>query len=327
MPKSNTKATVASTDAIDWRRWRHQAVRDLAWCCIAPELMTHLPATDATAYQPPLTPETLHWLDSLEQSPEPLQRHLHRVKSTRLGIYFEALWTYFWQHQPHTQLLAYNRQVQREGKTFGAFDFLLAENSAHRQQFLHVELALKFYLGASAGSGHWCDWVGPNSRDTLENKLQHLCSHQLPLSQHAELATLQVMPGVPLSVFQRRYLLRGYFFAPWQDPALQPHHANTALPRQLWCRRGELEQLLDQVFSGTRCKILLRNQWLSPALADDNLLPAQSLLAALGTETKALQVAMFTAGESQRCQAGVESQRLFVVPDYWPNTATPERST
>lgn len=327
MPKSKSKATVTPADTIDWARWRQQPVRDLAWCCIAPELITHLPATDATAYQPRLTPETLRWLDSLEQNPAPLQRHLSGVKSTRLGIYFEALWTYFWQHQRGIQLLAYNRQVQREGKTFGAFDFLIAENSGHRQQFLHIELALKFYLGAAAGSTRWCDWIGPNSRDTLENKLQHLCNHQLPLSQHAELAALQVIPGVPLSVFQRRYLLRGYFYAPWQEPALQPLHANTTLPRQLWCHRGELKQVLAESFTGHYCKILVRDQWLSPALADGSLLPAHTLAEALIEETRAVQVAFFNAEESQKNITAVESQRLFIVPDYWPKTATPERNT
>lgn len=313
---------------VDWARWRDQQVRDLAWCCLAPPLMESLPGTDATAWRAPASPDLTDWLDTLAADPEPLRRHLARVKSTRLGVYFEALWVFFWQHHPAVELLAYNRQVNRDGQTRGAFDFLLLDRRDGGRQYLHLEAAVKFYAGAHAGSTRWRDWVGPDSRDTLERKLTHLCQHQLPLSQDPELGQWRPVPGPPLAAFARRTLLAGRFYAPWETPRHLPAGGNRLLPMALWCHRHRFEEVMRQCFHGRRGKILDRHQWLAPALDEGDLHCGENLSRQLPQPLpRARQVAFFPGAGSGGPLPGVEECRLFVMPDHWPSTATPERNT
>ncbi len=313
---------------IDWTRWRDQQVRDLAWCCLTPPLMQSLPGTDARPWQVSETAALLPWLDQLAAAPEPLRRHLSGLNSSRLGVYFESLWVFFWQQQPTVELLAYNRQVNRHGKTLGAFDFLLQDKQGGRPQYYHLEAAVKFYLGSSFTSTHWRDWVGPNCQDTLERKLTHLRDHQLPLSQTPALSEWQPVSGIPLTAFARRTLLAGRFYAPWQAPQLLPQGGNPCLSTSMWCHRHQLGKVSESLFRGRQAKILRRQQWLAPALDEGDLNDITTIVQQIPLSMeRALQLAIFPPASAASQRSAVEACRLFVMPDHWPNTATPERST
>ena len=55
--------------------------------------------------------------------------------------------------------------------------------TTHPHGTLHVELAVKLYLGLPKYQTSLDGWVGPNPRDTLGKKFRHLRDKQLPLSQ------------------------------------------------------------------------------------------------------------------------------------------------
>jgi len=313
---------------IDWTRWCDQQVRDLAWCCLTPPLMSSLPATDATPWQVEASPALLQWLDQLAADPEPLKRHLAAVKSTRLGLYFEQLWIFLWQQDPAMELLSHNQQITRQGKTLGAFDFLLQDQSAGQSRYWHLEAALKFYLGSHPTSRQWQDWTGPNTEDTLAHKLNRLRTHQLRLSQLPEWQNWQPASGIPLSAFARRTLLAGRFYAPWQTPQLLPDGGNPLLDKALWCHRQDLDKVLQKVVQSGRGKILSRQQWLAPALNEGDLESFDTLAGQLPNAlSHALQLAFFQPAKESNTMPMIETLRLFVLPDHWPNTATPERNT
>ena len=75
---------------IALHKLQHQVVRDLAWCCFSPPMMNELPGSHANIL--PFDNQSIWpWLYALDQQPQALMEHLHQVKSTRLGIYYEAL--------------------------------------------------------------------------------------------------------------------------------------------------------------------------------------------------------------------------------------------
>src|SRR6187431_2232521 len=91
---------------------QHQVVRDLAWCCFSAPIMHELPESGATML--PFNNEQLWpWLCALDQQPDALLTHVAQVKSTRLGIYYETLWRFYFSQQSEWELLQHNLQVER----------------------------------------------------------------------------------------------------------------------------------------------------------------------------------------------------------------------
>ncbi|MEE3210323.1 MAG: DUF1853 family protein, partial [Pseudomonadota bacterium] len=135
--------------------------RDLLWSIFGPSLLS-------SSVTPPLTeilPELCESrLKGTTLSPD--------FQSPRLGFRFEQLW----QSALSSSEIPFiaNQQITDEGRTLGELDLLIPRG----QSTLHIELALKFYLGVED------DWIGPNRRDLLSRKIQHTFDHQLPLAQN-----------------------------------------------------------------------------------------------------------------------------------------------
>ena len=76
---------------------KNQTVRDLAWSCFGPNLVDDfapLGGTGQESCQLELTAERQQWLLALDKNPAELLQQLSVLKSTRVGIYFEALWIF-----------------------------------------------------------------------------------------------------------------------------------------------------------------------------------------------------------------------------------------
>jgi len=155
---------------------KQPAVRDLAWTCFNPGLM-NLPDSMSP---PALDSRRRQWLAKLDHDPEALLDCLAGQRSPRLGLYFERLWYFFLSEDPGFDLLAHNLPVREGGRTLGEFDLIYFCHA--RQRAVHLELALKFYLGY----GNYADntsptraWLGHNSKDRLYLKLERLQGHQV----------------------------------------------------------------------------------------------------------------------------------------------------
>ena len=75
--------------------------------------------------------------------------------------------------------LARNLQIFEGRQTIGELDLV----TSHDEGALHIELAVKLYLGLPEYQEELDGWVGPNPRDTLGKKYRHLRDKQLPLSR------------------------------------------------------------------------------------------------------------------------------------------------
>lgn len=100
--------------------------------------------------------------------------------NSRLGFWYQHLCLEHFQSHPNYQLIAEEVQLNHDGRTLGAIDFIVELFHQHtlKNTFEHWEVAIKFYLLFDGL------WFGPNSKDRLDLKLSHMLQHQLPMSQH-----------------------------------------------------------------------------------------------------------------------------------------------
>lgn len=196
------------TDTSEQFTAQQAAWSDLKWLLTSPSLIAHLNGAAQSELVGGLIDhseaELLATLGSSSDEPIPLQSDFRR-----LGFYAEALYRYYLQHISPAALIAHNVQIQHQGsgKTKGELDFLIATNEGLK----HLEMAVKFYLWDS----HRKQFIGPNAKDRLDKKLEHLSAHQLPLSQSLEAKrwlSTQGWQGAASSL-----LLKGVLFHHWQE--------------------------------------------------------------------------------------------------------------
>ncbi|MBN7797994.1 DUF1853 family protein [Parahaliea mediterranea] len=299
--------------------FQHACVRDLAWACFSPPLMLSArlggDGPDAGNADFALTPARQDWLARLDADPAPLREHLARSRSRRLGLYFERLWHFFLARDPAVELLAHNLPVRENGRTLGEFDLLYYCHE--RRRHCHLELAVKFYLGYSApgcdtpGASRWRDWLGPNSRDRLDLKLDRLLDHQVRLADHPSARAVLARLGVtdPL----REVEMKGYLFRHPRNPLPPPRAFNPALALHSWWRLQELPGALDP---SLRYRVLPRLEWLAAARDTVDAMPPPALLQALEDHFREHRQPRLVAALDD---SGVEQWRCFVTDASWPD--------
>lgn len=246
-----------------WKNYRTPIVRQLAFAIASPNLIHHFPIeiqpkktigfhqqTDFQsfyfAYQPRLM--------QLDQNPDELLKFLAQIKSTRLGLRFEAL-LWFWLQDPQNgffKLLGHSIQTHQGGKTLGEIDFLI--QNLHTHQIEHWEVCLKYYLAGQDLS--LTTWIGLNPDDTFAHKLTHLSDQQF-----------QFESALNQSIEVRKVLIKGQLYLPQADlahakfpfiPSVIPHWINTERRLGYW---------LDHLPKHHDFIRLLRQEWLCPNLS------------------------------------------------------------
>lgn len=194
---------------LDILRFKHRIVRDLAWVIASPPLVCgdfagvnwwdddHC-AQEYQACQPALV--------TLDQNPQPLLDVLSQLKSRAFGHRFEALIGYWLTISPNYQILTRNLQLHHDGRTLGELDFIVRDLQS--DAVIHLEVSVKFYMGLSPQSSQY-RWFGPNLKDCLGKKVDHLKQHQTQLSVlYPEL--------MPQTIDQRCCCVKGRLFYPEQ---------------------------------------------------------------------------------------------------------------
>ncbi len=345
---------------------KHQALRDLAWMLFSPPLIDLPQEPDLRVFWPArdLDQQSLcAWLEQLDANPTALHDHLASLKSPRLGIYFEGLCAFFFKHFEGFELLAHNLQVNRElnGKhkqTLGEYDFIVR----HKQQVLHIETAVKFYLGTGekAEDIEASHWVGPNANDRLDKKVDRLLSHQLALSTWPEGKSR--LREISVAQTKRCLFMAGYLFYPMQQHCPAPNLSHPQHCRGNWLTVSDLANLITSPEkSGSLWHVLSKKLWLGPAQIDLNDPPENGVFDGEGmlvylqnyfSESESLSDEELSLQKRARlarnpnlthrplllCELQEPSnalpgedwrevERYFVVPDYWPATASPSRKT
>jgi len=304
--------------------YQTQEVRDLAWACFSPAMLhAELLARGDQAVvdcAPTLTPARRLWLEQLDRDATRLHEHLSRQRSHRLGVYFEHLWHFFLDQDPATELVAHNLPVHDGGRTLGEFDCIY--RCHERQRYIHLELAVKFFLGYGADSSgqaasQWHEWLGPNSRDRLDLKVGHLMQHQVQLGEHPRARELLASLGIP--ALHKELAIKGYLFQPITSTLPPPVAFNSQSRMQQWLSVDQLEHYLTGLES-RHYLVLPRKRWLAGAYADPQarVLGADELQKAMHSHFGQDSRAQLVAGLDQ---SATECHRFFVTGPDWPTSS------
>lgn len=282
----------------------------MAWVISSPALLD----VSATPYAPSenwyrqLTDLYQDHINSLEHDPTPLINYLLKnIRSTRLGIYFEVLWCYWFETNQQYQLLHKNLQVFKNKQTIGEYDFIVLNNTTQKTE--HWEVAVKFYLKKQINDNTYY-WFGPNKTDRWDIKTKKLINTQIELSSKP-LAQEQLR-SLDIKIDTKKIILKGRLFHPFIqnkrinfeilriNDKISIKHENAS-----WYFLSDFLQ--KEIFSDYQWCHLNKLNWLSTSSHLNNY----SLIAHNTIEIESNPI----------CLAGlmndVEVVRLFIVPDDW----------
>lgn len=235
-----------------WKTYHTPIVRQLAFAIASPNIISTFPEEISSSNHIKLHP-TEDWglfyqayqkrLQYLDQYPSELLQFLAKIKSTRLGLRFEAL-LWFWLQDPENQyfeLLGHSIQSHSKGITLGEIDFLLRNRLTNEIE--HWEVCLKYYLAEP--DLKLANWIGLNPDDTFGHKLNHLIHKQF-----------QFKSALGHDIEQRKVIIKGQLYLP-------SYHT----PIPLWInqkrRLGHWQSIPPYHQSYLR---LTRQEWLCPNL-------------------------------------------------------------
>ncbi len=227
--------------------FNNQSVADLAWAISSPPLVTNLSAScvwPGSEWFQQLYRESLPWLQTLDEDPAELEELLDAQKDRRLGKYFETLWYYWLEQHPRYDIIETNLQIIIDGETLGEMDFIVFDKVT--QQTLHWEVAVKFYLGTADGDS-MSDWLGPNGRDRLDRKVEHLLQRQSIIGQQPRVAQWLKRRGIKIDACL--VIMKGRLYYPWREnvslDGLSPIECASDHLRGWWFNRQQFEQVFD----------------------------------------------------------------------------------
>jgi len=301
--------------------FRHHAVRDLAWVIGSASLI----ASDgedrvSDAWCRLAFYDRIPWLRELDRSPEVLTDWLATRRNRLLGHYFESLIEFWLSHWRRMTVHAVRRQVCEGEWAVGEFDFLFRDR--FRDTDYHWESAVKFFLRYRHPDGR-DEWLGPNPRDTLQNKLQKVFSKQLALARHPAAQPLLSSMGIETVI--SKAFIKGYLFYPvsgdWCRPDSLPEGSSPQQLRGWWCHADEAAAIPAGT-EASRWLSLSRMQWLSAVRSREESpgMTYEEMLTMLAHHFAGSDKPLLLA-ELWRDESGLwrETSRGFVVADHWPH--------
>jgi len=299
-------------------QFRHDVVRDLAWVAFSPPLLDGSTLPQRDPLQDSLwraDPDAL-WqrLQQLDSTPQELAALFPAARDRRLGNYYERLWHAMLTLAPDVSIVAHNIALREQGRTLGELDLII---QAANGDLVHLELAIKFYLGrpellTTAGS---CSdpalWWGPDPSDQLARKVDRLRDHQLPLVSQLAAHCAEPVPQPNCSAAW----LQGFLF---QSAAQRMPPACGQQPRpgqQMWCQRHQVTQLLP---ADSQWLAIPHKEWLMPPRAEPGLLLRPDQMGGVFDKARARQAVMFARVDSMAAYQPLHADRLICVADDWP---------
>ena len=266
--------------------WRQpsQSTLDLCWAINSPALVTGEDVAAMESVDP----------DDIDE--EQLAHFLSQQgETTRVGPYFEQLIEYWLRHVRKVEVVE-TGLVLRDGKvTIGEIDFLFRDEQG---ELVHLEAAVKFFLHIP---GHEpSEYPGPNARDNYERKISKLFGSQLLASD-----------GRVDGIGQRLGLIKGIiFYRPGETARPPPDRLPERHLRGQWLHHRDLVTMAP---TAEQFAVVDKPNWLAPVADVSGLRFGE--LSELSSADGRPQ--MFSARDPLSPE--LETRRLFVVPDSWPD--------
>lgn len=157
------------------------------------------------------TTTTLHGLKPFLCAPKFTKINLEIDENQRLGKYIERFVSFEFQQQESINIIAENIQIQQDKLTLGELDCLLYKDSKP----YHIEIVYKFYLyDATVGTTEIAHWIGPNRKDSLQEKITKLSQKQLPLLYSKEATSYLKTLGLDNTQWEQKVYFKAQLFVP-----------------------------------------------------------------------------------------------------------------
>ena len=290
--------------------FHHPCVRDMAWALSSPPLMQPV-ATKCSwfgaRWYRQLFEDSVGWLHQLDEQPQELLDVIADEKDKRLGKYFETLWDYYFQCSSRFTVLRRNLQVHHRQRTLGELDFIVHDEVL--QKNIHIEMAIKFYLGVG-DTASMANWHGPGKQDRLDIKMKNLIDKQSVFSRHT--VVVQQLLEEDIQIDQCAVIMKGRLFYPHRrgEPYIAPESSDPSHLKSYWYRYSDYS-----FCEHCRYMPLVRSGWMASQAfeAGKSMRQKQQLDECLSTGKLRLPLLLVRFNEEQ------ESERIFLVPDDWPN--------
>jgi uncharacterized protein len=293
------------------------AVRDLAWVIGSPVLLDpSYPAYHGQVLDDAWCSRQLQqsesWLSKLDLSPTSLHQFIETRPTRRLGLYFETLIKFWLLHRTDAEIIATNLQVHDTKRTLGEFDFLIRDKL---DGVCHWEVAIKFYLQTETRPEQRA-FIGPDTQDRLDLKLDRVFQHQLVLAQTP--AGLEALPP-SVKIDKTLAFIKGYLFYHATFSAACDVQGVSDTHLSGWWIRHCVDEL-PQRAQDSRWLVLPRMRWLSPVRlpTTHEVLTQAALHSLLTTHFAQYQEALLIAELQRNVDGWQEVSRGFVVCKSWP---------
>jgi hypothetical protein len=265
------------------------------------------------------------WLEQQLRDPQSLKEWLAPQPSSRLGFYFEQLFTFWLSHMENIRAVSQHRPVMLDGRTVGELDVLCLDQDSG--QVLHFELAIKFYLQTAKGHLEFCDFVGPRAQDRLDVKLERLFQKQLRLLE-TEPGLQAVPPELQKLPIVSKAFVKGGLFYPldlWLESKTPPVPIGIARSAPLgWWLHMTPHALREwEILQAGKWSLLPRLEWMSRQTRphdDPELLDPAPFWEFCRQKIHEGGRAILAIGYASAGAAGPwrEVTRGFLLPDSWP---------
>ncbi|MDX1278214.1 DUF1853 family protein [Oceanihabitans sediminis] len=184
-------------------------------------------------------------LDQLEISSKDFQFHNSLEQRLRLGKLVERFVSHQLEHDKDTSILAENIQIQDRKITKGELDCLLKQKKSP----IHLEVIYKFYLyDATVGTTEIDHWIGPNRKDSLNQKLNKLKEKQLPLLYHPLTKPLLQSLDLDVTKIQQKVNFKAQLFIPLNKQNQEFKIINKSCIKGFYINQQELQKFKDCKF-------------------------------------------------------------------------------
>jgi hypothetical protein len=158
-----------------------------------------------------------------------------------LGKRVEHFMSYYLEHNSPYKILTQNIQVFNKKTTLGELDFIIQHTAT--QQVIHVEQVYKFYLYVPDAILYQNDpWIGPNNKDSFQQKMDKLTQKQFPLLYQEETKNALEHLQLDLSNIQQQLSFKAALFLPFNKTFDSFKTINNKCIEGIWMRLEDFEQ-------------------------------------------------------------------------------------
>lgn len=129
-------------------------------------------------------------------------------------------------------IITAHEQIIQDKATLGELDFIIEKD----EQKSHIELAYKIYLyDPNKSTTSINNWIGPNRKDSLIQKVNKLYSQQFPLLYNTATTEQLKELGIEISTVKQELLLLGQLYLPHQEQVVLNPNINPKAVSGYWC--------------------------------------------------------------------------------------------